>query len=32
MKGVKYWVRCLIVQLEADFFNIVIHTYQSYCT
>ena len=25
-------VRCLIVQLEADYTKIVIHTYQSYCT
>ena len=26
------WVRCHIVQFEADSTNIVIHTYQSYCT
>ena len=31
-EGVIYWVRYLIVQFEADFTNLVIHTHQSYCT
>ena len=31
-EGVIDLVRCHIVQLEADFTNFVIHTYQSYCT
>ena len=29
---VIYWVRCHLVQLEADYINIVIQPYQSYCS